>query len=353
MTYTSLLTTAKAAAFVAAGIAAFGTAIGLHAASPNAGWLIPALVGIGLAALLAAGWHVVLHGAAYSRHGKGITASIVGGLLLAAIALGASGWTLATAIGGSAAQGIYHQQALQQHEAALVIAYERVQAQQAIVEQLALTATAYTGFAESEERGDFGAPGCGPACRDYQRVGANMQSLGRDLRGVLDDAKETFELGQQAVAIGRSAISADDPETFGIAMAAIASAVSELNAVDVSTRATGGGMVEWEQANGGPTAANRDNLTEAVHDVAEAAVLDPVPVPVFAPMTRGEAVITYRDRVPGAWIVAAAVDLSPLVLLLLVMAYAREPLLRQMEARVVATDNEVMRRELTLVGKGT
>ena len=53
----------------------------------------------------------------------------------------------------------------------------------------------------------------------------------------------------------------------------------------------------------------------------------------------------------GAWIVAAAVDLAPLVLLLLVMAYAREPLVRQIEARAPKTDHDVVQRELTLVGK--
>ena len=91
------------AAVVCALFAAVGVTTGSRAADPAAGWLVPILAGIVVAVGFAAAWHVATGFAARTRKTGGIVALVIGGMVLTALALGASAQSIAVTLSGRAA----------------------------------------------------------------------------------------------------------------------------------------------------------------------------------------------------------------------------------------------------------
>ena len=101
---------AHAAATIAALVAAFGASVGFFHMTGEL-WLA-VLGGLGIASILAIGWWVLITAGARVRRTGAKVQTISLGTILVIIALGTSGWALATAIGGKQALADYQMRAL-------------------------------------------------------------------------------------------------------------------------------------------------------------------------------------------------------------------------------------------------
>ena len=78
--------------------------------------------------------------------------------------------------------------------------------------------------------------------------------------------------------------------------------------------------------------------------------------PLFRPISKGEAVIRYFDRVIAAVFLALGIDIAPFLLAMLILAFAYEPLMRDIDpgdddahkdqaTRIAADESSVIRAQ--------
>ena len=325
MTYYNLIVRlAHIAATVAAIVVAFGASIGFHDMTGSLPLAI--LGGVGIASILGLGWYALITAGSRARRGGAKLAIVSLGVLLVAVALGTSGWALATAIGGKSAMAVHNSAQVEEHETALNDAYARVTGQTGVIDAMVTASTAYEGYAQAETAGDLGnGGGCGPRCRTYQRAGDAIDTEAANLTSQVDAARVAQLEALELLAMARTS---DDPAPL---LAQVASTVAFLNAVDLD--AGNVGILNYTATSSGLEGVQNEGLTQAIIDADEE--LPPaVDVPEYRDVTKSEATAMYWDRVVGAWIAAFAIDLAPLVMLLIVMAMAMEPLLRDDKPKI-------------------
>ena len=329
---------AKGTAIVAGAIAAVGTGIGLYDAGVNP--IIAVLVGVGLCVVLVMGHHLIIDGAANARRGGGIAAALIGSFLLCCIALAASGWSLATVLGGPSAQSSYRLDAVIEHEAALNAAHAGLRDQQVVLDLASQASAGFTSYAEREARGDFGTAGCGPNCQEYASAGQGMNRLHGDMEGRMRQALDRHAAAQRALGEARRNI--HDDEIFADRLAFVNSVTSEISAIDFGRDVAASGMLVVSSDRSGPTSVRTDNLTGQLMDAAAQIDSHPVELPVYVPITDADAVIQRPDKSLSGWLIAGAVDFAPFLIALLVFFFAREPLMRQAEMPHRPTDDEIV-----------
>jgi hypothetical protein len=325
MTYYNLIVRlAHIAASIAAAVVAVGASIGFHDMTGSL-WLA-ILGGVGIASILGLGWWALITAGSRARRGAAKAAIVSIGILLVAVALGTSGWALATAIGGKSAMTVHNAAQIELHETALNDAYARVAGQTGVIDAMSTASTAYSGYADAEVAGDLGnGGGCGPRCRTYQRAAEAIDTEADNLQSQVDGARDAQLAALGALAAARTS---DDP---ALLLAEVASTVALLNAVDLD--AGNIGILQYTATSTGLEGVSNEGLTQAIIDADK--VLPPaVAVPEYRDVTKSEATLMYWDRVIGAWIAAFAIDVAPLVMLLIVMAMAMEPLLREAKPRI-------------------
>lgn len=334
--FNAIVRVAHFGATVAAIVVAFGATIGFH--DMTGSWPLAVLGGAGIASLLGLGWYTLITLGSRARRiaAKALTISL--GILLVTVALGTSGWALATAIGGKQALADYQSRALAEHETALADAYARVNGQLDLVDVVSQHAAATRILSEEE-----GRTGQGPLYRSYQRTAENLDNAAEGMRGQIDAADKHYASGIQALDTAMFALG--DGEVFRAAMVDVEAAITALNAVDVSGDILSVGMVGLND-RGLP---ELDTLTQSLRDAGETGAQEPVEVPRYVAMSRSEA--TLSERPVGAWIAAASIDVAPLVLLLIVMLAASEPLLREdRKPKARVTDDEIREAEDNVIG---
>jgi hypothetical protein len=315
---TRLLSTA---AIVAAGFAGVGVAIGVHDGHDS--WLVPAITGVVVAGTLGAVWHVLISSAGRVRSLLGTTAVLGIGGIVTGLTIGASAQAIATMISGDTAVSAMLGDTVDGYARTLDEAHQDA----TIFKPLILTANkavaGYRGFAKGEA-----LSGMGPKYEEYTSFADDFQRASAALSTTLNEAEALKASGAVAISAMREAAAASDQDAFVAATVALGAAVSGLNGIDVSPIINGTGVVTVDTSEG----VNLDTQTEDFQNEARAILADraQVGMPAFTPVTKGEAV---RATAFGAslhgWIVAAVIDLIPMLVLLFSFATAREVLLRE------------------------
>lgn len=335
-TYFNTITlAAHIGASVAALVVAFGASIGFY--DMTGSMPIAVLGGVGIASILAIGWYTLITLGSRARRGAAKGAVVALGAVLVLAALGTSGWALATAIGGKQALAAYQSRSLAEHEIALAAAMSRVNAQIDFVDIVSQHAVA-TGLLGDEE----GRSGRGPLFRSYERTQESLNNAAQGMTVKLEDGETIYRFG---IADLDKASAALGTPVFRLHMTNVESAIAELNAIDVSDDVKNIGMVGLND-KGLP---ELDGLTSSLRSASDIAVGAPVAIPRYVPMTRSDAVLSERPA--GAWIAAFAIDFAPLILLLIVMIAAGEPLLREdRKVKGRKTDESIREDELEVSG---
>lgn len=334
--FANIVLLAHIAATIAAGVVAFGAAIGFFDMTDS--WPLAVLGGVGIASILGLGWWNLITAASKTRRAGAQAGVVTLGVVLVAIALGTSGWALATAIGGKQALSAYQVRALSEHETALTEAHSRALAQNDLVDTVRQNATATRLLGREEAR-----TGEGPLFRSYERTASNLDTAAADMESKVSGAAAIYEDGRAAVAQANESLG--NAEGFRMALADIAMAIRDLNAIDVSDDILSIGMVGLND-KGLPELSG---LTQDLRNAAESSETEPVEVPSYVSATRAEA--TLSERPAGAWIAAAAIDTAPLLMLLMVILLGREPLLREeRQARRHVTEDDIREQEARIDG---
>ncbi len=334
--YETTTRVAHVGATVAALIVAFGASMGFYHMTGN--YYVAILTGVGIAAGLALSWYILITLASRARRGASRAAIATFGALLVAVAIGTSGWALATAIGGKAALASYQARALAEHEIALADATSRVNEQLSLVDFVHQTAAATRAKADEESR-----TGRGPNYRGMMDTSERLDRAAGDMQDEIDRAGTTRAAG--LAALDRADRALGDAEPFRLALADVTAAIVELNAIDVSPEVMSIGMVGLND-RGLPELSDLD---QNLRDRADNAVGQTIAVPRYISVNRADA--TLSEFPMGAWIAATAIDVMPFLLMLLVMVASTEPLLReQRKGRTRVSDDEIRTNEEELNG---
>lgn len=334
MNYNRFVGLAHVMASCCAAIAAVGAAVGFHELSGS--WLVACLLGAGTAVVLGLGWFALIGAAAHTRRVSNILLALVGGACLTAIALAVSGWSLATALGGVTAHRIHDAEQIALHDEALIAGFERVTKQRPLEDALSTASTVYAGYVTNEAaRG-----GCGPKCLTYQSAADSIANVSAEVHGQVETAILKRQQAEEALTQARLGRDVEANLAF------VASTVAHLNSVDLDAGSVG--LVRYTYGADGVSNVATDELTQAIV-AADAETPDPVAVPVYEKISKAEATLAYAHRVAGAWAAAIGIDCGPLLLLILVLAFWREPLLRN-DPKLATTDDAIRDKEAAIRG---
>jgi hypothetical protein len=311
------------AAVACALFAAAGIAHGMHDANPAGGWLVPSLAG-GVAALaFAIFWHVVIRAAIGMVRMTTICTLFAAAIFATAIALGASAQAIATAISGHSALSAELSEQVDGYNATLAEAYADATAWRSIADQAIVIATGLDSRANMESNGSHGTgKGQGPKWASLKEQAGAFSSISSSLHDLLDHAKDLQVKGERQMGLLRDAAAHGDQPGFMAAAGALSTVIDELNAVDPRPIITSAGVVS--------TSAKGIDLskeTSEFQDKAQKAIAErkTVSVPTFRPLSLGEA--TRRQVLGSAshgWILAGAIDVLPLVFLIIAFTLSRE-----------------------------
>jgi len=329
--FTTLVNIAHIGATVAALIIAIGASLGFYHMTGSLWTAV--LAGVGIASLLGFGWWGLISLGSRARRLTVRILTVVLGITLVFVALGTSGWAIATAIGGKTALTDYQLENLSAYEEALAEAGGRIDRQHQAIRQVRI-AEAGMRLLRDEE----GLTGQGPNYRTFTRAQARLIDLANAMEDVLDESELRLKDGEAALERASTLLGTEEP--FRLALAEVEGVVRAINTVDVSVQLNEVGVVTRD-SDGLP------KLTGLYQDLdREVGSLDfaPVEVPKYAPKTRSEAVLS--GGAPGAWIAAVAIDAAPLLFLFMVMLASYEPLMREAKASKTKS-NETIREEET------
>jgi hypothetical protein len=317
--------------------AAAGISHGIHEANPAGGWVFPVGAGIIAASAFAAGWHVLIGSVVGMVRLSMIIALFVGGVLLTAIAVGASAQAIATAISGRAALAAELSLKVEEYNTALADAYVRATGWRAAADAANILATGLEGRAETEAGGGNGTgKGCGPKCSSLKDAAGAFRNGSTALAALLEDAANTRKQGEEALGRLRLAAAAGDQDSFMAAVEEVARDITVLNAVDPKPVIDNIGMVMFSDKGIDLSSETSDFRAKANAAIANRP--DVAKAPVFISMTLGEAT---RKQVLGSalhgWILAGAIDILPLMFLAITFVISREVWLQEDIEREVLT----------------
>lgn len=318
----------QAAAVIAAIFAGIGVTIGLHRMDALHGWLLPVITGLAIALLFGVAWHVLIGFGARVQRREAVIGVVAAGILLTAMTLGASALSIAAAVAGASATQAVLADRVDGYAESLDAAHREATVFVPLIETAAITSAAYSAMADQEAQGRLGSgSGCGPRCVEMQSFAsgyAQAQAGLTELRAAADGFRDR---GEAAVAGLRGAAALGDQDAFLRATVALGSAVSDLNGVNAQPIVATTGVVVVDTAQD----VALDDQTDAFHAEAEALLAgrELVETPVFVPFSVFDAVRweAFGAALHGV-IVAASVDLLPLLALIVVMLTAKDPLLR-------------------------
>ena len=201
----------------------------------------------------------------------------------------------------------------------------------------------------------FGPSGCGKRCIAYQDVEANYNRLGNGLATMIEEARSSEGSGRAALNNARHAVMTADQDAFREALLKAGSVIGSLKDFDLSTRIERTGLIDVSLTDElGQLGRIDEDLRQKARQIAANA--EPIAVPVFRPISKGEAVIRYFDRVIAAVFLALGIDIAPFLLAMLILAFAYEPLMRDIDpgdddahkdqaTRIAADESSVIRAQ--------
>lgn len=329
----------KIASILCALFAAAGVAHGLHEANPDGGWLIPIFAGIVAAAALAIFWHVVIGAVVGMVRLPSIICLFVVSTIVTVVALGASAQAIATAIAGRSALSAELSAQVDAYNQRLGDAFSQATGWSSVASAAGAKGAGYEKQAETEAAGKNGTGNsCGPRCGSLQDIAASFNTSRDALNALLATAAEQRASGEKAMAMLRDAAARGDQPGFMVGAEGVSQAIAELNAIDPRPIIVNTGAVVVSDKG---IDLSRD--TQEFYATAEKALADRVTVdsPVFVPMSLGEAT---RHQVFGSalhgWILAGAIDVLPLLFLILTFAVSREVWLNEDVQRAAPTHEE-------------
>jgi hypothetical protein len=328
------------AAVLCALFAAIGIAHGMHDANPRGGWTVPAIAGVVAATAFAAFWHVAIGTVIGMVRRTTLVALFAGAIVMTGVALGASAQAIATAVAGRSALATELSLLVDSYGKALAEAYGQATGWRGVADAANVLAHGLSAQAETETTGGNGTgKGCGPRCSSLKDASASFGQAAAALQGMLDEATQERDAGENALGDLRIAAATGDQAAFMAAAESVSQTIGKLNAVDPKPIIDNTGMVV-----GSAKGINLSQETSDFRDKANAALAGrhAVEAPVFLPMSLGEA--TRKQALGSAlhgWILAGAIDVLPLMFLALIFVMSREVWLQE----------NVERRSLTPEGR--
>ena len=337
MKYEKRSTILLTACAVAAWITVFFGMRAIRGGGGVEGLLIPAAAATAIAVGLAFIWHIALDVIPSLKSNGWRTAgmSFIG--VVGLIAVAASTWLMAAALSGHAAVRMDLSDQQDTFRKSLAQTYANGQLDQQLMPSLTRTAAEFRGMADLEMRnGTYsGRAGPGPAVDTFLRAAATFQRVANEGKESLErietlNGEANEPLKKMGELIAGSLGNAEREKQFAQATAALQQILTEMAAVSFlpSVRALGVVNVTATASAGSAAAikevhAALEERTQKIHVEADKLVKMKKPVdPIsFHPLGPGEAVVVYADRVMSGWFVAAAIDILPL--LLIVLAFIR------------------------------
>lgn len=315
---------AQYAAIGCSAFAALGTGLGYHAAGGHP--VVAAAGGLVLAGALGVGWHIAIGAASRARTMVGTTALVLAGLALTGVAIGASAQAVVVSMAGQSALSAELVARVEPISAALATAAAQSDLSP-LIGSASSTAAGYRGMAAQEAAGAFGRAGEGPRYATLTMAAENFDAAQQSLLALDAEADTIRDRGDAAVAALRNAAALGDQAAFLNAAQDVSAAVTDLQSLDPSVVVQTTGIVRVT----GDDIEGLDAPTQSWVTQAQAwsDLRQPVTVPIPAPLSLGEAV---RAQASGAalhaWIAASAIDLLPLIALLMIVSLRSEPLMR-------------------------
>jgi hypothetical protein len=315
---------AQYAAIGCSAFAALGTGLGYYAAGGHP--IVAAAGGLVLAGALGAGWHIAIGAASRARTMVGTTALVLGGIALTAVAIGASAQAVVVSMAGQSALSAELVERVEPISAALATAAAQSDLSP-LIGSASSTAAGYRGMAAQEAAGAFGRAGEGPRYATLTMAAQNFDAAQQSLVALDAEADAIRARGETAITSLRAGAALGDQTTFLNAAQEVSAAVTELQSLDPSVVVQTTGIVRIQ----GDDIAGLDAPTQSWVTQAQAwaDLHAPITVPIPAPISLGEAV---RAQASGAalhaWIAAGAIDILPLIALLMILSLRGEPLMR-------------------------
>jgi hypothetical protein len=248
-------------------------------------------------------------------------------VVLTGLTLGASALSIAAAVAGNGATQAVLADRVDGYAQTLDAAHSEALTFSPLILQASATSAGFEVMASQEAGGNLGSgAGEGPRYAEMMSTAAAFDRMSEGLTALEATAAEERAKGDLAIANLREAAATGNQPAFIAATVALGSAVSGLNAIDARP-ITLAGMVTSDASG----EVSMDAQTERFQ--AEAAVVlaerESVPVPTFAPFSVFDAVRweAFGAALHGV-IVAASVDLLPLLALMIVMLTGADPMLR-------------------------
>ena len=315
-------------ALVAAAFAGIGVTIGLHDVGSQDGWMLPVLTGGAIAVLFGTAWHVLIGFGARVRRREAVIAVAAAGVVLTVMTLGASALSIAAAVAGRGATQAVLADRVDGYAESLDEAHRQALTFAPLIETASIASAAYSSMAEQEADGKLGAgSGCGPRCVEMQSFAATYAQAQVALTDLREQADTYRDAGATAVVGLRNAAAAGDQQAFMMSSVDLGAAISELNGINSTPITSTTGVVVVDTAQD----VALDDQTAAFHSQADALLTQrqTITPPGFVPFSVFDAVRweAFGAALHGV-IVAASVDILPLLALMIVMLTANEPLLR-------------------------
>lgn len=319
------------AAALCATFAAVGIAHGVHDANPQDGWLMPLLAGGVAATVLAVVWHAMVGSVIGMVRAVTIVILFVLAAMLTVTAIGASAQAIATAISGRSSVSAELSERIDSYGKALAEAYNQATGFRGVQVQAMVIAAGLRGQADTEAGGANGTgKGQGPRWAEIIDTANSFEAGAKALQDLLDAAAAMRDKGNEALGRLRTAAAISDQQAFMAAAEDVAQQIAKLNGIDPKPIISSTGAVVV-------SAKGIQGLTEETAEFnrkADVALASRVAVdaPVFTPISVGEAT---RRQVFGTalhgWVIAAAIDVLPLLLLSIAFVLSREVWMHQDE----------------------
>lgn len=314
----------RVAAVLCALFAAVGIGTGIYESNPSGGYLVPVLAGFIAAAAFAIFWHVAIGGVVNHVKTWVIVVTFIVAVVFTIIALGASAQAIATAVSGRAALAAELSARVDEFNHRLAEAHSQASSWSSVSLAAAAVAAGYEKRAETEQRGSNGTgSGCGPRCASYQDIAESFRAGEHGLTDLLGEVTAMRTRGDEAMDLMRNSAAKGDQGGFIVGADGVSKAITQLNAVDPRPIINSMGAVTVGPKGIDLTEETKEFQAEAARLLADRQQVD---APVFVPMSLGEA--TRRQVLGSAmhgWIMAGAIDVIPLLLLLLAFVMSREP----------------------------
>jgi hypothetical protein len=326
----------RVAAVLCAFFAAAGITLGIREANVFSGWVLPAFAGLVAAAAFASFWHVSIGNVVGMIKPSMLFILFALAGIVTAVALGASAQAIATAVAGRAAVSAELSTQVNPYNDALAEAYARGTGWGSISTAAIAKSTGLNGQAELEELGQHGTgKGCGVRCAQLKEMSGAFSDAHDALDKLLKDAADDRKEGDAAMQRLRLAAVDGDQPGFMTAAGDVSSTIAKLNAIDPWPVIRNTGAVHITVKDFDLTPETKDFYAIAEKVLANRPSVN---APIFVPMSVGEAT---RRQVFGSalhgWVLAGAIDVLPLLLLVLAFVLSRERWLNETVTRAKLT----------------